>query len=346
MKTTLNTKTFINTAGIAAGYCDKKEIKIVFCFEDTKTISIKATDMIEAINLKLACNVEEFESFSVDARNLINILKVVKTEEVHLQANDKQLIIKSGRTKAKIDLLAETIQFASDSKLKTEFCLTNEMLSSLKVMEHSIDASNPRAELNGMLMSCTNNLLTFVGSDTRRLCIEKNETNAADFEVIIPKSALKTLMRCNAGVVVSINETEFCIRNEFQKYTCKYINSKYVEYKRIIPQSWIQNIKLDKQIFAEVLKEASVIDNNVFIEISNNKLKVFAIDGSIQTEREIPSGNTNLKFAVMARFILDYLSACEGSDIQLSFNEALLPFSLVKSPTSFEILMPINTNEN
>lgn len=90
MKTTLNTKTFINTAGIAAGYCDKKEMKIVFCFEDTKTISIKATDMIEAINLKLACNVEEFESFSVDARNLINILKVVKTEEVHLEANDKQ----------------------------------------------------------------------------------------------------------------------------------------------------------------------------------------------------------------------------------------------------------------
>lgn len=346
MITTLNTKNFLNVAGIAANYTDKKDTKILIAFEDNETISISSTDYIESIYLRINCKVDKFESFSIDVKNLINILKVIKTEDVTLESNDKHLLIKSGKTKAKIDLLAESIHIGKNSKTISEFVLTKELITSFRTMEHSIDSNNPREELNGMLMSCSNNLLTFVGSDTRRLCIERNEIEAKDFEVIIPKNALRTLTRCNDGVTVSINESELSLSNDVQKYTCRFLSVKYVDYKRIIPQNWIHNIKLEKNILTEVLKEASVIDNNVFIEITQDKLKVYATDGSIETERAINSGKTNLKFAVMARFILDYIATNEDTHIQLSFNEALLPFSLVKSPTSFEILMPINTNEN
>lgn len=350
MKTIINTKELTHAVAVAANYTAKNgdfADKGLFSYKNENIMSIKATDFVEAIDIDVACqDLGHFENFSIDMKRLLAILKIAKSEVTSLEFTDKQLIVQSGRTKAKIDLLAETPLLNADSNKKTEFILTKEILISLKSMDHSIDLSGAgRPELTGMLMSCKDSVLSFVGTDTRRLCLEKHDCDADDFDAIVPKSALKTLLRCSEGTVVNISENDIYIQNDRQKYFCKFINGKYVDYRKVIPQDSKCFISIDIKLFIEIIKEASAVDSNIYVEIKNGKIKAKSLESDLETERDLETDNADIAFAVTAKYMLDYLSVCEGPKIQIAFNESLLPFMLIQSPTKFEVVMPININQ-
>ena len=349
MKTTINTKELVSAVAIAANYTSKNgdnANKALFSYEDETTFSIKSTDYIEAINIKLNCKgLEFFEDFSLDIKTFLAIVKIAKKEETILEKTDDKLLVKSGRTRAKIELLSEVPILKEDTDKITDFVLTTEIINSFKIMEHSIDSGfSGRLELTGMLMKCENGLLTFAGTDSKRLCIEKHECVASDFEKIIPKTALKTLTRCSAGTIINISDNDIYVENKKQKYFCKFINSTYVAFEKIIPVSHTQTFKINTKLFQEILKDTSIMDENVLIEIKNGKIKSSSLEGNIETERDLETGNADIEFAVCAKYALDYLAVCKYNEIQIGFNDSLLPFCLIKAPSEFEIIMPLNTN--
>ncbi len=349
MKTTINTQNLSNAVSLAAAYTQKSgddANKLVFEYKDSSTILIKATDFVESIEFKVLCNdVEHFESFAVNAKDLITLLKIAKTDETLIEATEDQLLIKSGKSKAKIQKFASIPLLPKDTMVLNSIVITKGFLEGLKASEHAIDTTAPKPEITGACVHGKNGLIKIVATDTRRLSVQSVGETSNDFDLILPKNAVKSIYKnFTENTLINITDSEVFIENDFQRYSSKKINSKFIEYHRVVPQSFQQTINVNKKVLEEVLKDSSALDGKVFVEIKDGKIKSSALDGSIETEKDLETGNSNIKFAIESKYVLDYLSVCSENSIQIGFNEEILPISFIRTPELFEIIMPINTN--
>lgn len=350
MKTTINTKCFTNAISIASNYTQKNgddANKIVFEHLNTSTLLIKATDFVESVELKIECSdLEEFEIFSVNARDLLSLLKIAKTEELTLEEIGDYLHFKSGKSKMKIQKVAAVPLMTKDLIVENSIILTKGFMDALKGAEHSIDTSSPKPEITGALIHGKNGLMRVVSTDTKRLTVQSVGESESDFDLILPKAALKSVYKnFEENSIVNITKSEIFIENEFQRYSSKKINSKYVDYSRIIPQTYQQTIILEKKMLEEIIKDSSALDSKICVEICGGRIKASSMDNSIETEKEIETGNVDIKFFIEAKYVLDYLSASTEKVVQIGFNEDIFPVAFISSPTAFEIIMPISTKQ-
>lgn len=350
MKTIANTQQLLNAIIISSNYTQKNgddANKLVFEYKNSNTFIVKATDFIESIEFNINANdLNTFEPFSVNAKELITLLRIAKTDDISIEIIGDYFHIKSGKSKAKIQKFATIPLMQKDILVENSIILTKGFLDALKASEHAIDTNNPKQEITGALIQSKNGLIKVVSTDTKRLSIQSVGESENEFDMIIPKNAVKSLYKnFTEDTVINITNSEFFVENDNQRYSSKQINGLYIEYNRVIPQSYQQTLKINKKILEEVLKDSSALDGRVQVEIKEGKIKSSALDGSIETEKEIETSSANIKFAIESKYVLDYLSVCSEEAIQIGFNEENFPISFIRSPELFEIIMPINTNQ-
>lgn len=352
MKTTINTMALTNTVAVAAKYsiknvggvADGDADKIVFEYLNKNTIVIKASDYSEAIMFKVPCSdCESFEAFSVNGKEMDSLLKkIAKNEDILLESTGEFILIKSGKAKAKIPKYASIPLAKGEVEIMNSVTLTKGFIEALKASEHSIDASCPKPELTGALIQGRNGIVKVVSTDTRRLSVQTVGECSEDFEMILPKNAISSLYKnCEVGSILNIGDSEVFVENEYQRYSSKKFNMKFVDYNKIVPKSYTQTFKVEKKTLEEVIKVAAALESKIMIDISSGRIKASDLNGSVETEKELETGNTNIKFSIESKFILDYLAVCTEDSIQIGFNEEVLPIALIQSPELCEIVMPI-----
>lgn len=225
MKTTIHTKQFKNRVTIASNYVpkgkDDKQV-ISFYYISKEFLQIKATDFIETIEFKINCiDLDQFEPFSVNGKQLAQILKVIKSDTFSLEVDDSFLHIKDGRNKAKIEKYADVVDFEIEDKVINTFELTQTIIAALRNSQHSIDLNCPKIELTGALIDAKNGYLNVVSSDTRRLTVQNVSTSDKNYEFILPLQAINTISKyfSSSSVTVNITESRIFVANDTNRYS-------------------------------------------------------------------------------------------------------------------------------
>jgi len=109
---------------------------------------------------------------------------------------------------------------------------------------------------------------------------------------------------------------------------------------RIIPKIFTQQVTIPKFALETLVKEASIFNQEIVIDISNNKIKLTDFDGVTEIEDEFIS-NATMKFGVNAKLILNFLTSFNEENIQICFNQSNQPIMLVANQDYKEIIMPI-----
>ncbi|RXK14976.1 hypothetical protein CP985_10925 [Malaciobacter mytili LMG 24559] len=347
MKTTIHTKQFKNRVTIASNYVpkgkDDKQV-ISFYYISKEFLQIKATDFIETIEFKINCiDLDQFEPFSVNGKQLAQILKVIKSDTFSLEVDDSFLHIKDGRNKAKIEKYADVVDFEIEDKVINTFELTQTIIAALRNSQHSIDLNCPKIELTGALIDAKNGYLNVVSSDTRRLTVQNVSTSDKNYEFILPLQAINTISKyfSSSSVTVNITESRIFVANDTNRYSCKKINGIYVDYNRVIPKTFKLTVDVDKALFYSLINDASVIDKQVIVDISNNTIKASAVDKSVTCEEPLENiEGINMIMVFNSRYLLEFLDICHDGDITINFNDAKLPILLTQGNLT-EVIMPI-----
>ena len=349
MKITLNTKTILNAISFANQFMSKdgtfKERVTFSLVPNENKLLVATTDNLQALELKVSFTTLElidFTAFSINGKDLLKVLKAVDKTEVTLEISEKILLVKNGRSRVKLDIFDEPQEIVKNEEVKTTITATAEFIKALKQSEHAIADNNPKYELTGVSLKIVNGRLEVVSTDTKRLMIQRISCDSTLDDVIIPKDFVKTLIKNfdGADIEIKISETEVFISSDNMFYSCKTINSKYVPYERIIPQSFKHQIEISTTMLKAMIKEVTLFENSIIINIRDNKITMTDTDEKCETFETFNS-DSNVLFKIDSKNILDFLSATNEEEVEICFNEANLPIVFKTNEDTFSIIMPL-----
>lgn len=351
MKTlTINTNGLLNAVAVASSFTprDGEFIgKLVMVGTDGK-LQVKASDYIQTVIFKDISFVSsdltdaDFKPLSIDGKKLLTVLKAAKTAEVQIDINNDDITVKSGRSRVKIETLVNTQEIEIKSGNGHSFDFSSQ-LGSFEQILHSVDSNNPRPELSGVLLQVKGGVFNVVGTDTKRLACITSQTDLADTQVIVPKSGIQTIIKLFNGFDVSVELTEVTLsaHTNSVSYQTKLINGKYPEWQRIVPRSFSQSLVIERMRLLELVKEASLFETQIIISIKNGKILLEDFNGSTKVEDVYGDENINIKFAINAKSIIDFLTSYDEDNVQIGYNGSNLPVMLIASPSYKEVCMPI-----
>jgi len=321
---------------------------VLFKAQNEKCI-IKATD--SEIGLKITTNnilIETEGSFTANGKKLLDIIRILKDDEIILEILDNTLIIKQKNSKFKLPIF-EPSAYPTFPTVENKPQITLDSLAliqNLKKISPAIDTNNPKFELNGALINIKATSTDLVGTDTRRLAIASIPgNNSEELSLIVPKKAILEIQKLFLDQInIYYDETSLIITNENYFFYTKLINGKFPDYQRIIPPNTKHQIKLPKKEMIDAIKMITTISHEIKITLLSHSIifnSLSADNVEAKTEIEITTGlEDKFELSFNSKYLLDFISQTNKGDFIIEFNEPSLPF-IVKDDNFITIIMPI-----
>jgi len=311
--------------------------------------TIKATDM--EIGLQIVTDtisVLEEGAFTAHGKKLLDIIRILKDEEIVLENSNDTLHIQQKHSKFKLptfnsDTFPEFPTYENKSKITID---SLSLIKNIKKISSSIDTNNPKFELNGALINIKKENTDFVGTDTRRLAIvSMPNSSEEELSVIIPKKAILEIQKLFLDTIdIFFDQANFIIKNQNYYFFTKLINGKFPDYQRIIPSNIKHTLILPKKEMIDAIKMIIAISQDIKLTITSDKILFNSLSKDnieAKTEIEIDTQLTeSFELAINSRYLLDFISQIDGSQFEIGFNEPNLPF-IVKEGNFMTIIMPI-----
>ena len=321
---------------------------ILFNSQNSQCI-VKATD--GEIGLKIVTDnimIEAEGSFTANGKKLLDIIRILKDDEIILEILDNTLIIKQKHSKFKLPTF-DPSTYPSFPTVEDKPQITLDSLSliqNLKKISPAIDTNNPKFELNGALINIKNDSTDLVGTDTRRLAIAKIESsNNEELSLIVPKKAILEIQKLFLDQIdIFFDETNLIITNKNYFFYTRLINGKFPDYQRIVPASVKHSITLPKREMLDAIKMITTISQEIKMTLLSDTIifnSLSADNVEAKTELEINTGlNEKFELSFNSKYILDFISQVDKNEFTIEFNEPSLPF-IVKDDNFITIIMPI-----
>jgi DNA polymerase-3 subunit beta len=321
---------------------------IIFTSQNGKCI-IKATD--GEIGLKIVTEqimIESEGSFTANGKKLLDIVRILKDDEIILEILDNTLIIKQKHSKFKLPTF-DPATYPNFPNIEDKPQITLDSLSliqNLKKISPAIDTNNPKFELNGALINIKKDSTDLVGTDTRRLAIATIESsNSEELSLIVPKKAILEIQKLFLDQIdIFFDETNLIISNENYFFYTRLINGKFPDYQRIVPSTIKHSITLPKKEMLDAIKMITTISQEIKMTLREETIifnSLSADNVEAKTEIEINTGlNEKFELSFNSKYILDFISQIDKNEFTIEFNEPSLPF-IVKDNNFITIIMPI-----
>jgi len=310
---------------------------------------IKATD--SEIGLQIITDniaIEAEGSFTANGKKLLDIIRILKDDEITLELLDNTLVIKQKHSKFKLPTFDPTTYPSFPSiEEKPQISLDSlSLIQNLKKISPAIDTNNPKFELNGALINIKHNSTDLVGTDTRRLAIATIPgQNSEELSLIVPKKAILEIQKLFLDQInIYFDETNLIISNENYFFYTRLINGKFPDYQRIIPATTKHQILLPKKEMIDAIKMITTISQEIKMTLLSDVIifnSLSADNVEAKTELELNTGlNDKFELSFNSKYILDFISQTNKNEFSIEFNEPSLPF-IVKDDNFITIIMPI-----
>ena len=210
----------------------------IFLEAKDKILTLKATDYevglkIDADNI----NIEKEGKVTANGKKLLEIVRILKDEDIILETKDSNLVIKQRHSIFKLPSFdPEEFPIFPETNNKPNIKIDSiEFITSLKKIIPSIDTNNPKYELNGALIDIKEDFTNLVSTDTRRLAIVKlKNSSEKNLSLIIPKKAIIEIQKLFLEKLdIFYDETNLIIKSQNYLFFTKLINGNFQIMKEL-----------------------------------------------------------------------------------------------------------------
>ncbi|MCK4442084.1 MAG: DNA polymerase III subunit beta [Sulfurovaceae bacterium] len=310
--------------------------------------TIKATNSeIGLIVQTRNTEIDQEGAITANGKRLLDIIRILKDEEIILERENDNLNIKQNKSKFKLPIFNPN-NFPNFPNIQNKSQITLDSINLIKGLKHispAIDNNNPKFELNGSLINIQKNITQLVGTDTRRLAVESIANKSQNqISIIIPKKAIIEIQKLFIEQIeIYYDETNLIILNNNYFFFTRLINGNYPDYQRIIPKDIKYSITLPKKDMINSIKMITAISQEIKITFTKSSIifNSLAPDNiKAKTELIISTPLDNFELNVNSRYLLDFILQVEDNQFEILLNEPTLPFVL-KEKKFITVIMPI-----
>ena len=335
-------------------------------------ISLTTTNLDIGIRCRITAEVTTEGSITLPVRKLATIVKELPQQEVFFElASNNQAKITSGGSIFKVmgigtDEFPPLPSFENQHVFKLE---QNDLANMLKSVSFAQSSDENRYILNGVYFNFSDENLTLVATDGRRLALTSYELEADSSDtgsLILPAktvSEIERLVGKGESVKIAFNDRqvafEIAIEDEEGNsglidhiyMVSKIVEGNFPNYRQVIPKETEHRIKIERELFLECVHRAALVtsekSNSIKLKISNNLMEIMGSSAEYGESHEsmgIAYEGPDVQIAFNPTFLMEPLRALSHDEIFFEFKDELSP-GLVKTLNQFLcVIMPLRLN--
>lgn len=331
------------------------------------TLTVKAEDMENYLLGRI--NVTEAEgsgSFCMDAMRLVELLKLIPSQGITFEVNDKNEVEVSYSNGRYRTMAINGDEFPS-TEANEDAGRTISFTAPASVIIHGMESTifavgndEIRPQLNGVLWDIKPDKVIFVSTDTRTLvrCINTAVEPGDECSFILPLKGANILKNVFSGaenIKVTVSSVNVVFESEDYTFDCRLIKGNYPDYDRVIPKNNPYTLSVDCQTFLSAVRRVAIGgdegSNLIKFTFENQTFNLSSVDAGYNTSgfENVPCNydGPNLVMGFDGSFLIDILSTFKSSDVMMCIADPSRPALLTpveKAPDTelSIILMPMN----
>ncbi|MGB0375259.1 MAG: DNA polymerase III subunit beta [Opitutales bacterium] len=335
-------------------------------------ISLTTTNLDIGIRCRITAEVTNEGSITLPVRKLATIVKELPQQEVFFElASNNQAKITSGGSIFKVmgigtDEFPPLPSFENQHVFKLE---QNDLANMLKSVSFAQSSDENRYILNGVYFNFSDENLTLVATDGRRLALTSYELESDSSDtgnLILPAktvSEIERLVGKGESVKIAFNDRqvafEIAIEDEEGNsglidhiyLVSKIVEGNFPNYRQVIPKETEHRIKIERELFLECVHRAALVtsekSNSIKLKISKNLMEIMGSSAEYGESHEsmgIAYDGPDVQIAFNPTFLMEPLRALNHDEIFFEFKDELSP-GLVKTLNQFLcVIMPLRLN--
>lgn len=326
----------------------------IYIESNTDNIVLRGSDNDIFIQTTLKADVESKGSIVVSANILLEIIKKLPNDIVHIYIENNMLTIKCKKTLYNIVYMPSTDYPTLPTINKESSILLPQKVIKNMVKGTSFSASldDSRPILQGIYFDLKDGTLNMVALDGYRLAntIESVDDNDINCSFVVESKNFQEIARMfDMKGDVRISNSENYVLFEFGDTVVysRLLQGAYIKYKDLIPHEFKTFVVVDRVSFINSIERASLVNkseksNLIKLEIDSSNLTVTSNSqlGKVKEELESETDGDSLTISFNSRYLLDVLKVIEDKDIVLKLNNSISP-CLVETDTYKYLLLPV-----
>lgn len=372
MKINVSSKALYNlTSAVSKIINNKNPMQILNNFLFTlegDTLMVKGQDIENFLVGRIAVtNAEGGGSFCLDARRLVELLKLMPDQGLEIEVADN-LETKIDYSNGCYQTVAISgAEFPSESEdengaePKVEFiCPASTLLAGVNNTIFAVGDEEIRPQMMGVLFDIKPDRIIFVSTDTRKLVRYTDGNVHPDVEcsMILPlkgATILKTILNEEDSVKMTVSEKNVTFETESFKFDCRLIKGRYPDYNRVIPSSNPYTLTVDNQSFLKSVRRVAVGGDEgsclIRFKFENKGLTLESVDAAYNTSGwehvQCDFDGPNFTIGFDSNYVIDILATFTATDILMRLGDPSRPALLtpVENEPGIDhtiILMPMN----
>ncbi len=335
-------------------------------------ISLTTTNLDIGIRCRITADVSTEGSITLPVRKLATIVKELPQQEVFFElSSNNQAKITSGGSIFKVmgigtDEFPPLPTFENQHVFKLE---QNDLANMLKSVSFAQSSDENRYILNGVYFNFSDENLTLVATDGRRLALTSYELESDSSDtgnLILPAktvSEIERLVGKGESVKIAFNDRqvafEIAIEDEEGNsglidhiyLVSKIVEGNFPNYRQVIPKETEHRIKVERELFLECVHRAALVtsekSNSIKLKISKNLMEIMGSSAEYGESHEsmgIAYDGPDVQIAFNPTFLMEPLRALSHDEVFFEFKDELSP-GLVKTLNQFLcVIMPLRLN--
>ncbi|MDH5719270.1 MAG: DNA polymerase III subunit beta [Spirochaetia bacterium] len=337
-------------------------------------VSITASDMESTVRVYIDAEGSDSGELIVRAKKLSEIAKQLSSDDFIFNAQKSEIeepiedeeeiayqiqIEGSSQKAAKFRMTGSDRSHFPDINIIDEKKLSSvptEVLSEMiEKTIYSISHEDNRYIYNGLFISSEGSKLTVVGTDGRRLAAVSRSipnpvqlgSNEEEKDIVIHAKAIRELQRIIEGsseIFLGVEKRDIFFRTPEAELSSRLLEGKFPDYRRVIPGEATITFSMEKNAFADALKQVMVMteqpSHQIRLSVKKGSLDIMANTpdlGEAEIRLPIDYNGEDLDIGFNALYIVDIIKSLDCEKIQIELNDASKPI-VIKDPDDPEFI--------
>ena len=344
MKISLSRENLLRALQTVAGVVEKRQTMVILgnvllqIQQNTLTVTASDLEIETRAQTELESSSGDF-AITLPAIKLMTIVRSLPDGlTILLNFEEGRCDLSAGRSRFKLSTLpADDFPTIDLTQTEISFALQQHQLKQLiQNTAFAMASQDVRFYLNGMLFDINQSVLRVVATDGHRLstCATQLSTEGlVPTQAILPRKGvleLQKLMSDNDTLIeFSLAKNYLTVRLEDTVFTCKLVDGRFPDYRRVIPQNNDQMIQTDRELFRNLLQRAAILSNDKFkgirFALAANLLSVHAQNSEQDESHEdmaIDYQGPEMEIGFNVNYLLDVLNSLHDDLVTLRMKDA------------------------
>jgi DNA polymerase-3 subunit beta len=317
---------------------------------------LSATDLTVSVKAFTEATVSKKGSIAVSAKRFFQLIRELTTSHIELEVDSSNLIhIKAGSSTFKLHGI-DTEEFPSFPDYRQYPCISLHAptLKELFIRTaFAVAKEDSRHMLNGILLHLTQDTLTLVGTDGKRLAKINGEIASQNTQgqYIVPIKAIEEMIRCldeDVEVKLYLGQDKITIETTSVVITTKLLSGEYPDVNRVIPSKATTTVHLHREELITLLRQVALFTSetmhSVHFIFTPGELELSVISSEVGEGRvsmPVDYSGDRFEIAFNPNFFIDILRHCKDETVTLGITDSFNPGMITDQTTALFVIMPM-----